>query len=316
MIGDTLLHRRARLAAAGLLLAGLVGTGSCGDSVGTDGTTGTDRTTGARITTRTTGLDIDPDGYRLVVDGTERGIISANDRVRMPLAPGSRAIALTDLMPNCTIDGPVSRTVTIVDTEVAPVEFAVVCTATSGVIGVVVVASGTDVEGTYTAVVGGVSYSFAGPSGPDYLTAVPPGDHVVSLVPPANCSVETDPQPVTVTAGGLIRDTVSVTFSVTCRRAFGTLQVTASTSGSIPAHGFEVWVCPSQLEYYCDYGDLEQFLGVVEPNGTLSVQVSPSTYNVELRRVPANCQVNALDPSRHINVPNGGTISVRFLVIC
>ena len=96
------------------------------------------RLTGARITTTTTGLDLDLDGYRVEVDGTDQGILPSNGtRVVLRLDPGSRTITLTGLAPNCTIEGPGSHTVTIVDTEIAPVEFAVVCTATSGVIGVV-----------------------------------------------------------------------------------------------------------------------------------------------------------------------------------
>ena len=75
---------------------------------------------------------------------------------------------------------------------------------------------------------------FVGPSEPAYLTAVPAGDHVVSLVAPANCSVETDPQSVTVTAGGLIRDTVEVTFSVTCVPRSRDATGQRSTTGSIP----------------------------------------------------------------------------------
>jgi hypothetical protein len=127
--------------------------------------------------------------------------------------------------------------------------------------------------------------------------------------------VETEPQPVTVTAGGLIRDTVRVAFSVTCRR-FGTLRVTALITGPVPAHGFDVWVCPWRLQYYCYYGDLKQFLGAVEPRGTLIAQVSPSTYIVELRRIPTNCHVNAPNPMLGVKVPNGSTIAVLFLVVC
>ena len=81
------------------------------------------------------------------MDGTDRGILPSTGIVLTRLDPGSRTIALRGLAPNCAIDGPDAHTVTIVDTEITPVEFVVVCTATSGVIGVVVEASGTDVNG-------------------------------------------------------------------------------------------------------------------------------------------------------------------------
>jgi Tol biopolymer transport system component len=86
--------------------------------------------TGARITTRTTGLEVDTDGYRLVVDGTDKGVISSNGTVMTFLKPGSRTIALTGLAPNCALNGPGARTVTVVSSEIVPVEFVVVCSAT------------------------------------------------------------------------------------------------------------------------------------------------------------------------------------------
>src|SRR5438093_1401116 len=87
-------------------------------------------TDGTLVVSTSTGLDLDLDGYRVEVDGTDRGAIPANDTVVIRLDPGSRTIALTGLSPNCTIEGPGSRTVTIVDTEVASIDFSVVCTAT------------------------------------------------------------------------------------------------------------------------------------------------------------------------------------------
>ncbi len=101
--------------------------------------------TGARVTVTTTGLDFDPDGYR--ADG-------GRDRPRGPSlerhGPYSARSGKPDdcpdrtFSPNCAVDGPGSRTVTIVQTEVAPVDFAVACTATSGVIRVVLQDSGSD----------------------------------------------------------------------------------------------------------------------------------------------------------------------------
>jgi dipeptidyl aminopeptidase/acylaminoacyl peptidase len=88
-------------------------------------------TSGARITVTTTGVDIDPDGYRIAVDGGDRGPISTNGTMLIRLDPGSRTLALTGLTPNCAVDGSGSRTVIIVSSEVMPIDFAVVCTATT-----------------------------------------------------------------------------------------------------------------------------------------------------------------------------------------
>ena len=166
--------------------------------------------TGARITATTTGLDIDPDGYRIAVDGTDRGTIPANETLLLRLDPGSRTIALTGLTPNCTISGSGSQATTIVVAEVASIEFAVVCTATTGVVGVAI--SGTGVGAVFEATVDGVTPFPVGRIERAYLEDVSAGDHVVSLNAPAGCSVKTDPLTVSVTVGTLVRDTVRVTF--------------------------------------------------------------------------------------------------------
>jgi hypothetical protein len=144
------------------------------------------------------------------------------------LDPGSRTIGLTGLMPNCAVDGPGSRTVTIAEAEVAPIEFAVVCTATSGVIRMVV--TGPPTGTTYRATVDGATPFPVGIGGPSYVRGVPGGDHVVSLLAPANCPVEPNQQSVRVTTGGQIRDTVEAHFSVTACTGSGTIRVRIRSS--------------------------------------------------------------------------------------
>lgn len=87
--------------------------------------------TGARITVTTTGLDLDPDGYRVVVDGSDIMAVAANGYVTTRLGPGSRTISLAGLAPNCAVEGAAAQTVTIVTAEVATIDFVVVCTDVS-----------------------------------------------------------------------------------------------------------------------------------------------------------------------------------------
>ena len=87
--------------------------------------------TGARVSVKTTGLDIDPDGYRVLLDGSDRGAISSNGTVLIRIESGSRTIALAGLAPNCAVSAPGLRMVTIVAAAVAPIEFAVVCAETT-----------------------------------------------------------------------------------------------------------------------------------------------------------------------------------------
>ena len=267
--------------------------------------------TGARITTTTTGPDLDPDGYRVEVDRTDRGFLPSTGLLTIRLAPGSHAIALTGLSPNCGIVGPSSHTLTITQGEVTPLDFAAACTATSGVIGVVVEASGTDTQGSYTAMLDGARSVRARPNEPAYLTAVPAGDHVVSLVAPGNCSVEGDPQSVAVTVGGSIRDTVEVAFSVACVSRIGTLRVTAHTTGDIPTARYSVWICRSSC---WDYG--RQFLGALEPNGALVSHPTPGRYQLILMDVPARCRVLPSAGSSLFTVTSGATTNIEYRVRC
>jgi hypothetical protein len=272
--------------------------------------------TGVRITTTTTGLDVDADGYRLAVDGVARGILPSSGAVLTRLDAGAWRIALTGLAPNCTFDGLDSHTVTVVASEIALVGFAVVCTATSGVIGVVVEASGTDVNGSYRAIVDGAGAFRVSVNAPAYLADVPAGDHVVSLVAPPNCSVEDDPQSVSVTAGGLIRDTVQVVFSVTCVPHFsGTLRITAPTTGSIPTAGFSVWIC--RVVFDCLFQGQWNLLGALAPNGALVANPRAGRYQLNLRDVPARCSVRPSSRlSPEFTVTENATTHIEFRVTC
>jgi dipeptidyl aminopeptidase/acylaminoacyl peptidase len=169
--------------------------------------------TGARIAVSTRGLDRDTGGYAVEIDGIVRDSLDEVDALLLRLEPGDHEITLTGVAPNCTAEEP-SRRVAIVARETMGVGFAVVCTATTGVIRVVVEASGSDLDGSYRAVVDGrsVRASYLAPS----YAHVGPGPHTVSLEPPDNCTTNTPPQEVVVTAGGLVRDTVGVSFSVRC----------------------------------------------------------------------------------------------------
>jgi WD40 repeat protein len=84
--------------------------------------------TGARIRVTTTGVDIDPDGYRVMVDASDHGAISVSGSILIRLDQGRRTISLTGFAPNCAVD-PASRAVTIIVAQVIPIEFAVICTA-------------------------------------------------------------------------------------------------------------------------------------------------------------------------------------------
>ena len=295
----------------------------------------------ARITTKTSGLDIDG-SYRLLVNGTDGGVIGSNDTVLTRLDPGSWTFTLVDLAPNCTASGPASRQVTVTSLQVIPIEFSVSCTATSGVIGVVVRRSGPVATGDmFEASLDGAEALAVGLGVPLYMNAVSTGDHVISLLGSPNCSV-VDPgsKPVTMAVGKLVRDTVNVEFSVTCTLppgTSGTVRITVPTSGPLPG------TTPYTVCYYhtdpWGYSRVSDttgagtctllgfsFLDSLAPNGTLVTELTASSsnpnyywYDFELTGVPANCSVQKPIPDRgthFFQIPLGGTLDLEFAVTC
>jgi TolB protein len=107
--------------------------------------------------------------------------------------------------------------VSIAPGEVARVDFAVVCTATSAVIEIVTL--GQRVEAVYQVAVDGSSPVAVAAGTPAYVSGMPAGKHTVSLTASAPCQVEFGSRSVILTVGTLIRDTVPVSFSVSCAGA-------------------------------------------------------------------------------------------------
>jgi hypothetical protein len=272
--------------------------------------------TGASVTVLTTGLDFDPDGYRLEVDGSDRERISANGTVLAGLEPGSRTIALRGLASNCAFDGPAVRTVTIVTGELMPIEFAVVCTATSGVIGVEV-RGGVSGAPFQVAVDGTTRFTVPLGSGPRYVAGVPGGAHVVSVMAPHTCLVETetetDPQTVTIRVGTLVRDTVEVIFTISATCVSAGFRITTYTTGRIPRGEYIVDVCRDPYGGPCPspYGVFAH----VAPNDTLLAQLDRGTYWAALY-VPGSCEVTAQLPPDPIRFQGSGLVEVDFRVIC
>jgi hypothetical protein len=188
----------------------------------------------------------------------------------------------------------------------------VVCTATSGVIWLVIAGSGAGARFEVT-VDGGTPFSMGSP-GPGYmaqLLAATVGSHVVAVSPPANCSVEDNPQSVTVGGGTLRRDTVRVTFVPKCQTG---LRITAPTTGAIPRSKYSVWVC-WDFQDGCDWGPSER-LGALAPNDTLVAELRPAGYEVYLQDLPDNCRVNGPNPKREIHILAGAFMNLEFLVAC
>ena len=81
------------------------------------------------MTTSTTGSSLDPDGYRLKVDGVDRGPIGINaTKTLTGLPTGNHSVVLMGVAGNCTVGGGASRTVFVPAAGTATASYPVSCT--------------------------------------------------------------------------------------------------------------------------------------------------------------------------------------------
>jgi hypothetical protein len=90
--------------------------------------------TGAlQVSTSTSGSDLDPNGYSVIVDGSGSRSIGINDQVTLTgLPPGDHSVELGGVASNCGVNGSNPRTVNVQAGGTASVAFTVTCTATGG----------------------------------------------------------------------------------------------------------------------------------------------------------------------------------------
>src|SRR5436190_5953090 len=82
-----------------------------------------------RISTTTTGVELDPDGYRVSVDGGAGAVVGVNDALVVPgLNSGSHTVTLGGTAFNCAVSSPNPRSVVVVNGATAGVVFAISCT--------------------------------------------------------------------------------------------------------------------------------------------------------------------------------------------
>ena len=80
------------------------------------------------VTTATVGVDPDPDGYTLELDGTSQGIGASATIQSGDIAEGSHTVGLTGVAANCTLAEP-TRTAVVRPGEATQVDFAIACVA-------------------------------------------------------------------------------------------------------------------------------------------------------------------------------------------
>src|SRR6266550_1101502 len=200
------------------------------------------------VTAATTGLDLDPNGYTVTVDGGQSRSLGINTSTTYSgLTALSHTVELTGIAGNCTVSGQNPRTVTVA-TSGTTTTFAITCAALPPPTGNVTVTTSTsggtpDPDG-YTVAVTGATSQHIDPVGSVTFTGLATGSHTVTLSGiAANCTVSGGTsRTVTVTDGG----TATATFTVSCPTPpppTGNLTVSASTTGlSLDLDGYTVTV--------------------------------------------------------------------------
>ena len=169
-----------------------------------------------RITTATTGSDMDANGYRMVVDGGAAQPIGVNAVTTVAnVAAANHSVRLTGLAANCTVQGANPRSVNLTAGATADVSFAVSCSATTGSVEIHTATTGSnpDPDGYAVSVDGGPAQPI-GVNATLPIAGVPAGVHQIALTGmAANCAVQgANPQQVTVSVGG----SVTATFTAQC----------------------------------------------------------------------------------------------------
>ena len=277
--------------------------------------------TGAiQVAAATSGLDLDANGYTVQLDGGAPRALNANGLVTITgVAGGDHVVTLAGADANCAPAGSNPRTVQVTTggttRDTVRTTFEVTCVATTGVIEVTTVTSGSDLDpnGYYIQVDISTGASTIAANGTVHFAGVSGGSHHVRFGVEYmfyNCTLSGEnPRTLSVTTGSVTRDTVRTTFEITCA-ALGSIEVTTRTTGlDLDPNGYGIDAYPILPTTYASVD--------APANGTVTIpDLVAGDYTVYLDRgVSMNCDV--VGPSwRTVSVPSGGTAAVQFDVTC
>src|SRR2546421_5163226 len=96
------------------------------------------------VSTSTTGVDLDPDGYTVTVDGGAGQPMASNGTVPFPgVAAGSHTVALSGIAGNCSVTSANPQTVTVTAGATTGAPFSLSCAPTGGGSGTLTIATST-----------------------------------------------------------------------------------------------------------------------------------------------------------------------------
>ena len=302
------------------LALAVLGLSACGDP----GPTGP-LLTELQIQVATTGLDEDAEGYFARVGDRVRTTIPANGMRQYFLEPGTYDVSIEGLAPNCTVQGPAGASISLLAGHPALVAFAVECRALTGVIEVRTASSGRDFPASYSLSLtdgsGASRLVSVGVNMTTPMTDVAPGPYELRFSPAAaNCALSgEDTRTVSVTAGGLTRDTARVEFAVACQATTGDVRLSATTTGSAAdPNGYTITVDGVLLEEDYLVNGFGPYKGPVAlaPNGShLVEQLAPGDHAIRLGDLAGGCAVDGPNP-RTVSVSLGAVSELAFSVVC
>ena len=271
------------------------------------------RATGVLVSVAVVGIDLDPDGFTVSVDGAPPHPVSVLGSVLVTrLTAGPHQVTLGGLAPNCTVADGGTHAVTVNIAVTVPVEFRVTCVALTAILQVTAATAGADPDPNgYTLRVDDAATTPLASNGTASLQGLTGGDHSVRLDDAAgNCAVSGDnPRTVTVATGGLTRDTARTSFSVTCFTLSGVVRISAVTTG-----------IDVDLNGYTAVRVSDGVAQPLPPNGTVTFQGLPGgSHSFRLDGAAGNCAVGGENP-RSLVVTVGGltrdTARTTFAVGC
>ncbi len=263
-----------------------------------------------RIVASTTGSDSDLSGYLVKVEGRTAQSVPSNGTILIQQVPtGRRMVQLSGAAPNCTVDGPSQRSVTVSADDTVSVGFDLQCVPLIGTLRVRVLTSGDELD-TDGYVLSIDTASVQVDASDDVELELRAGAYTLDLGEMApNCVAGNNPRTVSV-AFGVVTD---ITFVVVCSRTNGTIRFTTITTGSdLDPDGYVVMVQDSCPYFYCYYYWIDV---PIATNGTTTFQGLSGVRYVQLAGVAPNCVILGGD-SRSVDVKGGGTTEVVFQIDC
>jgi Tol biopolymer transport system component len=166
-----------------------------------------------RVTVRTSGGDLDVDGYQVFVDSTTYRSFFANDGGDISnVRAGTHSLTLKSVAENCTVSGALPRSVTVTGGQVVNVAFEIACVATA--ITITTRVTGSDIQNEYQVTVNDGPLARVGANGSLVVGRLTPGKYTIKLIAVGdNCSVASGNQTTVDVVSGT---TTPVLFEISC----------------------------------------------------------------------------------------------------